>query len=362
MIDWNSIKLTDGVTSLYEGELNEANTAVSINGYTIPISETGIEVEWWENNSLTETEILNMIPENIRRYIDLGSIHQEKGGLLGHVFDDHNVNNMIREEVIDWLEVRGIDAPEINIVSAPSVDMVTEDVSEDSQDKKISMSKFFGVSEGQASSREFEECMNKMMKTKHEDSYYLDKLSKMTHITDLGDPKNLSELGYVESKIIKFILIKQEEIGECFDLIYIDDSLCQSGMSTSAVEILGYLLKMNTDNIGDDRYVEKLKVVSDKLLKYMPDVIAKVIEISENYEKKKCNGEVHRNTLLLKQMYDNLTKKNNQLDFKAPDLGIFDFFKDFQENIITKVILLIFIAFVISQILNLFKVQYNINK
>jgi len=143
-------------------------------------------------------------------------------------------------------------------------------------------------------------------------------------------------------KIIKFILIKQEEIGECFDLIYIDDSLCKSGMSTSAVEVLGYLLKMNTDNIGDDRYVEKLKVVSDKLLKYMPDVIAKVIEISENYEKKKCNGEVHRNTLLLKQMYDNLTKKNNQLDFKAPDLGIFDFFKDFQENIITKVILLIF--------------------
>ena len=133
-------------------------------------------------------------------------------------------------------------------------------------------------------------------------------------------------------------------------------------MSTSAVEVLGYLLKMNTENIGDDRYVEKLKVVSDKLLKYMPDVIAKVIEISENYEKKKCNGEVHRNTLLLKQMYDNLTKKNNQLDFKAPDLGIFDFFKDFQENIITKVILLIFIAFVISQILNLFKVQYNINK
>ena len=57
MIEWNSIKLTDGIKSLYEGELNEANSAVVINGYTIPISENGIEVEWWENNSLTEDQI-----------------------------------------------------------------------------------------------------------------------------------------------------------------------------------------------------------------------------------------------------------------------------------------------------------------
>lgn len=362
MIDWNSIKLTDGVTSLYEGEVNEGKTAVTINGYTIPINEQGIEVEWWEGNSLTDKQIELLLPENIRNYIDMGSIHQEKGGLLGHVFEDHNVNNIIREEVIDWLEVRGIDVPEMNIGNSPSVDMVTDTESNDSDKKKISMSKFFGVSEEYVSNREFEECMNKMMKTKHDDGYYLDKLSKIAHITDLGDTKNISELEYVESKIIKFILIKPDEIGKCFDLIYIDDSLCKDGMSTSAVEILGYLLKMNTENIGDDKYLGKLKIVSDRLLKYMPDVISKVIEISEYYEKKKCNGEVHRNTLLLKQMYDNLTKKNNQLDFNAPDLGIFDFFKDFQDNIITKVILLVFVAFVISQILNLFKVQYNINK
>lgn len=362
MIDWNSIKLTDGITSLYEGEINEGNTAVTINGYTVPITENGIEVEWWENNTLTENVLKELIPEDLRRYIDLSIIHQEKGGLLGHVFDNHNSNNMVREEVVDWLEARNIDIQDPNTNYEPSINMVTEDVSEGSKDKKVSMSKFFGVTEGQVNSLEFEECMNKMMKTKHDDSYYLDKLSKMQHITDLGDPQNLSELGYVESKIIKFILIIPEDIGKCFDLIYIDDSLCHNGMSTSSVELLGYLLKMNTDNIGDDKYVKNLKVVSDKLLKYIPDVIAKVIEISEYYEKKKCNGEMHKNTLLLKQMYDNLTKKNNQLDFKAPDLGIFDFFKDFQDNIITKVILLIFIAFIISQILNLFKVQYNINK
>ena len=71
--------------------------------------------------------------------------------------------------------------------------------------------------------------------------------------------------------------------------------------------------------------------------------------------------KVHKNTLLLKQMHENLTKKSNQLDFKAPDLGFMDFLKILKKNIVTKVILLIFIAFIISQILSLFKVQYNVN-
>ena len=74
MIDWNSIKLTDGITSLYEGEINEGNTAVTINGYTVPITENGIEVEWWENNTLTENVLKELIPEDLRRYIDLSII------------------------------------------------------------------------------------------------------------------------------------------------------------------------------------------------------------------------------------------------------------------------------------------------
>ena len=48
---------------------------------------------------------------------------------------------------------------------------------------------------------------------------------------------------------------------------------------------------------------KKLKVVRRNLLKYMPNVVVKVIEISEYYEKEKCEGKVHRNTLLLKQIY-----------------------------------------------------------
>ena len=46
--------------------------------------------------------------------------------------------------------------------------------------------------------------------------------------------------------------------------------------------------------------------------------------------------------------------------FMMPDLGISDFFIDFKQNILTKVILLAFIAYVISKLVNLFKIQYNI--
>ena len=109
-------------------ELNDANSAVLINGYTIPISENGIEVEWWENNSLTENQIKGLLPENIRRYIDLGTIHQEKDGILGYVFEDHNVNNMVREEIVDWLESRGLQPEVTDNQDIPSVDLVTDQV------------------------------------------------------------------------------------------------------------------------------------------------------------------------------------------------------------------------------------------
>ena len=62
--------------------------------------------------------------------------------------------------------------------------------------------------------------------------------------------------------MIKFILIDPKEISKCFDYIYVDESFCQNGMHTSSIEILGYLLKMNTENNGDEGYLKKLGVVS----------------------------------------------------------------------------------------------------
>ena len=48
------------------------------------------------------------------------------------------------------------------------------------------------------------------------------------------------------------------------------------------------------------------------------------------------------------------------MKIELPTLGLGDFFKDFEENIYTKIILLIFIAYTITQFIKLFTVNFNI--
>ena len=43
-----------------------------------------------------------------------------------------------------------------------------------------------------------------------------------------------------------------------------------------------------------------------------------------------------------------------------PDLGVSQFFQDFEKNIYTKIILLIFIAYVVAQFIKLFTVNFNL--
>ena len=96
------------------------------------------------------------------------------------------------------------------------------------------------------------------------------------------------------------------------------------------------------------------------LLKYLPDIIQKIIDISEYYEGNKCNDELHKNTKLLKEIHSNLFLQNN-MKIDLPSLGIGEFFKDFEENIYTKIILLIFIAYVVTQFIRLFTVNLNLS-
>ena len=57
------------------------------------------------------------------------------------------------------------------------------------------------------------------------------------------------------------------------------------------------------------------------------------------------------------------SKRHEQstMNFNLPGLGITEFFRDFQENIITKVILLFFIAYMVTQFIKLFRVNVNLS-
>ncbi len=348
-IDWGSIKETNKLRELYNDQINGTNQTVTINNYTIPLSNEGIELEWWDK-TYTNDQLKLAIPENIREYQDLNVIHQTTGGILNYALNDHNVSTMVVEEVYDWLKKRriGID------------NNIREELK--GSKKKFSMAQFFGITSDEATNIEFEQCINRIMITEHDDDDYLKRINTYTHLSELGNPKNRKDLLYVEAKIIKFIIINPKSLSKCFDIVYITDKICKKGLSSSAIEMLGYFLKLNTNNIENDKYKDNMRIISNRLLKYLPDIIKKIIEIAEYYENKTCNHNLTKNTILLKEIYTNLFEKNNRLSFEYPDLGIIEFFQDFQRNIFTKSVLLIFIAFIITQFIGLFSIQYNINK
>tara|TARA_B100000575_G_scaffold285149_1_gene280072 strand:- start:10 stop:1551 length:1542 start_codon:yes stop_codon:yes gene_type:complete len=353
-INWSAVKRTDGLEKYIEGldedgfEINIEETEITVNldgaPYTIDIADNGIEVEWWDgrDTNLSEEELMSPLPAYIREHYDLLEIHKMTGGILQNVFPTHTVDNMVIEEVYDWLKKNNLERESIEV------------------SEKFTIAKFFGIRTDQATNRDFEICMNQLLMTEHDDEVHLKNIDGLTNLTELGDPKNRKDLLYVEAKIIKFLIIDPKDIRDCLDIVYITDEICEIGLTSNPTQMMGNFLKLNTDNVDDEKYDGNMRIISKRLLKYIPDIIEKIIELAEYYEKQKCNGEIHKNTKLLKEIHSNLFKKNTMV-FDFPSLGISEFFRDFQENIITKVILLFFIAYMITQFIKLFRVNVNLS-
>jgi hypothetical protein len=348
-IDWGAIKETDKLRELYNDLINGSAKTVTINDYIIPLSPDGIELEWWDK-TYTESELKLAIPENIRQSQDVKVIHETTGGILEYVFDDHNESKIVIEEIYDWLRKRKIKTDE----------KIKEKIKEG--DSQFTMAQFFGITSDEATNIEFESCLNRTMMTDHDDEEFLKRINTYTHLSEIGNSDNRKDLLYIESKIIKFITVSPDKLSKCFDIVYVTDEICKKGLSSNAVEMLGYFLDLDTDKIETEKYENNIRIVSNRLLKYLPDIIKKIITIAKTHEKKNCNGEISKNTIVLEEIYKNLFLKNNQMSFDYPDLGILEFFQDFQKNIFTKSVLLIFVAFILTQIIGLFSVQYNVNK
>ena len=253
---------------------------------------------------------------------------------------------MVIEEVYDWLMKNNIDKN-------------SEDDSESSK-LKFTMANFFGITSDSVMNSSFETCMNQLMTTEHDDEKHLRRINNYVLLTDLGDPKNREDLLYIEAKILKFLIIEPREISKCLDIVYLTDEVCKIGLTSNPAQMMGHFLKMNTDNVDDENYDDKMRIITKKILKYTPDMVQKVIDISEYYEKQTCNGEIHKNTKLLKEIYASLFIQTS-MTVDLPNLGFGDFFYDFEKNIYTKIVLLIFIAYIIAQFIKLFTINFNLN-
>lgn len=376
-IHWDKLKITPQLEELFGEAMNPEKTEVTILGLTIPLFEKGIELEWWNNKSrnYTEEEIRAAIPESIRELVDLETIHSVTGGVLENVFPSHTIDGMVYQEIYDWLESNDmdfivLDTEEKTVESedeAKTEKNQIEELKQKLKPQKFTISSFFGVNVNPSLSLEFEGCVNKLMTTEHDDDEFIKRIVKLKHFSSLGDPDNKDLLNYVHAKIVKFITLDAKEVNKCMDIIYVSDQICQKGLSNNAMKIMGFFTNMNTEYKDMDKLSEKdrenfamnMNVVTEKLVSYLPDIMLKLIEISEDYEINRCNGEKHKNTELLRKTYNNLFQSPQKKITQGTN-DILAFFDDYQQNIFTKTILLTFIVYLLSKIINLFNINYNI--
>tara|TARA_B100001094_G_scaffold330965_1_gene397696 strand:- start:3759 stop:4436 length:678 start_codon:yes stop_codon:yes gene_type:complete len=201
------------------------------------------------------------------------------------------------------------------------------------------------------------ECLYNLLTV--EDNAILTTIKGMDNIYDLS--RNEEALNYVEKLILAFVTLSDDQTIQytnCLETI-LDGYECDNhNVSEGPIDLIRELVKLpvNTENYTE----EEINKVVNRIVIYIPDIIKIILKISENFENNKC-GRVSYNTKVLK-IINNKIIKNNSVDFSFPDIGFNDFFNGFQDNIISKSILLLFIAFIIGKIIGLFNVQYNINK
>ena len=203
-------------------------------------------------------------------------------------------------------------------------------------------------------------CFNELFEIDGDNNININKIKKMKHLYELGESNNRDELMYVENKIQKFILTDPHHISECLDLYNFAQEFCTTGLSNELIPLLGKVVNLETE--GGDGFEENMKVVENRLGKYVPDIVKKIIDISEKYEKNNCS-QLSDNTLVLKRLYPRIMKKNASYEeYEMPeiDFDVKGFIEGFQTNMLTKTIFLAFLAFIIGKIIGLFNVSYNV--
>ena len=98
-------------------------------------------------------------------------------------------------------------------------------------------------------------------------------------------------------------------------------------------------------------------MITHRLSRYMPNIISKIIYLSESFEKEFC-GEISNNTKLLKELYSRVFKHKFIVNF--PDFGIPQMIDDISQYWIGEILLLLIFTYLFTQILQLFRFNYNI--
>jgi len=265
--------------------------------------------------------------------------------ILEHVFGNDNKKYLSETIINDWASKKMLD---LSITGGQM------------QQRPMKLIDVFMITEDDSSNFDLETRLNYLMDTgldPDEEKLIVERIGKYTSIEELG--RNPRDVEFIEKKIKKFLGANTQDLVDAFLMSGVSyEDMCNTGFSDRPMKILGNLMNVQTDasNLQEGLFEEKM--VIKKLLKYIPSIMRKVLEIAEKVEMERCD-RVSKKTQLYKEIYKDLFVESNVMKFELPDMGIFNFFEDFNRNIYTKIILLIILTFMISKIVSLFKVNVS---
>jgi len=341
----------------------------------IETSNNGADLNWWKS-SLDDSELMvfvnhevgidNYIPDSHSIEDVKEQIHTNRGQLIKNKLEGSDLlntlnnlnitideNHICEQEVIDWLN------KSLHITSSPG--RTSAGIS-----PLFSFSDIFNISGDTNLGPGFESCMNQKFDTEDDDENMINQISSYN-----GDMSLLTktDIRYIKKKIIKFLQLKPDDVNDCLDKIEdITFNLCEGQLSKNSMEILGRVLHMDTPNIDTStelgkQKLENLKAVQKDLLPFVPQILRQIINISEEYEKNYCpDKKISVRTDLLKEIYNDIFVKGSVITMNFPDFGFGDFFSSFTNNMVGKIILLIFIVFILSIITKMFRFTYDLSK
>ena len=137
------------------------------------------------------------------------------------------------------------------------------------------------------------------------------------------------------------------------------DYICKVGVSSNAVKVIISFLNMESELGENEEINQKIEKVTHEIGKYIPDLIRKIINVSEYFEKNTPECEdVSHNTKLLKELYSKLFKPTFNIHF--PDFNLSKMIEDISEYPGGQLILLLVFSYIFIQILQLFRINYTI--
>ena len=223
------------------------------------------------------------------------------------------------------------------------------------------------IFKGQASSTEFEVCMNEnIFNTRLNNKYKDHDEDIQLKVSEIKDIKKLApiEVDYIEDKLKIIATVDPEDAMECMNILNIGEMICDKGVSDRMLK-MAYLVmhiigldKMNLDDIhrGTHDY-QRLKHILDRLTPYIRKAVKNIIKISKYYEKQTC-GHESASTHILETIYIDVFEKTKEVDVNIQGLDLIPTYLIKDTNMMefakTIILLIVMIAgiYVLMMILN----------